>query len=102
MSGYRNNSLREKGRERDTHQDLLRARGTHLVAKCFEGKLDVAVEFPARGVAEGVAPGYDDLSLVVEAFGGNGSGNEEGPSLLGIDVDLLLPDVDNLAKENAP
>ena len=57
--------------------ELLRARRAHLVAKCFEGKLDVVVKLPARGVAECVAPSNDDLGVVAETFGGNGSGNEE-------------------------
>ena len=81
--------------------ELLRARRTHLVAQSFEGKLDEVVEFSARGVAEGVVPSNDDLGFVVKAFGGDGSGNEELPSFLGVDVRLALSDVDNVAEEHA-
>ena len=81
--------------------ELLRARRTHLVAQSFKGKLDEVVEFPAGGVAEGVAPSNNDLSFVLEAFSSNGPGDEELPSFLGIDVRLVLSDVDNVAEEYA-
>ena len=79
----------------------MRARRTHLVAQSFKGKLDEVVEFPAGGVAEGVAPSNNDLSFVLEAFGSDGPGDEELPSFLGIDVRLALSDVDNVAEEHA-
>ena len=81
--------------------ELLRARRTHLVAQSFKGERDEVVEFPARGVAEGVAPSNDDLGFVVKTFGGDGSRNEELPSFLGIDVRLALSDVDNVAEKPA-
>ena len=81
--------------------ELLRARRTHLVAQSFKGKLDEVVEFPAGGVAEGVAPSNNDLSFVLEAFGSDGPGDEELPSFLGIDVRLALSDVDNVAEKHA-
>ena len=79
----------------------MRARRTHLVAQSFKGKLDEVVEFPAGGVAEGVAPSNNDLSFVLEAFGSDGPGDEELPSFLGMDVRLALSDVDNFAEEHA-
>ena len=91
---------RELERELDW-LELLRARRTHLVAQSFKGKLDEVVEFPAGGVAEGVAPSNNDLSFVLEAFGSDGPGDEELPSFLGIDVRLVLSDMDNVAEENA-
>ena len=77
----------------------MRPRVEHLNTKFFDRQSEVFAERITCRFAESVQPSVDYMCLLVEAPSGDGSRDEQGPTVFRVVVWALFPDGDKLRKQ---